>query len=289
MRPGLGLRGRRALIRRGSRGGGGLPAPAGCGWDIRAGTRSRRALTRSRLSSIRSLPTRRRPWSPFSKAFLMAEPRRATRPFWGCVASTDSKSSSSFCCLVGALQAGALLVEVENGAGAPRRAAPGLLWRSCGPLPGSEGRRGRHHARGGGRGCRARTTSPPKLSQSSSCASPGRRGDLGSGGSRPGRRRRRRVVGVLLLVGVEELAATVEQLLGPGGVPAGAVARSVSGAALGRALGARAVAVAVRDPLPVRRRRRAVASPESSGSPDSVREADRPRSTSKSKSKSSVM
>ena len=186
MRPGLGLRGRRALIRRGSRGGGGLPAPAGRGWGIRAGTRSRSALTRSRLSASRSLPTRRRLWTPCSKAFRKAEPRRATRPFWGWVASTDSKSTSSAWSSLSACSSRARSSSksrMELGRREARRRASLAKLRAS---PGVGGPAGPSSRSRSGERLPGSKASPPKLSQSSSAGSPGRRGTSGAGGFRRG-------------------------------------------------------------------------------------------------------
>ena len=289
MRPGFGLRGRRALIRRGSRGGGGLPAPAGRGCGIPAGTRSRSAWTRSRLSAILSLPTRRRLCTPFSNAFLIAEPRRATRPFCGWVRQDRLEVGVLVLLPIGTLEAGTLLVEVQDRARAARGAAAGFLgevarlarrWRAGGPVVSLAQRR-----EAAGLEDVAAEAQPVVVGRFAGAARCLRLGRVAP------RRRCGRDLGVIVfLVRIEELAAAPEQLLGargvaPGSIP-GAVARAVAGCAVGT--GTPVLAVGAVAAIGKRRVRSGV-SPVSSGSPDSVREAERPRSTSKSKSKSSVM
>ena len=219
MRPGFGLRGRRAVIRRGSRGRW-LAGSGGTRLRTPAGTRSRSAWTRSRLSAIRSLPTRRRLCSPFSKAFLMVEPRRATRPFCGWVARTGlevgvlasswsplsrrARSSSKSRIGLGRREAR------RRASLAKLRASPGV----GGPAgPSSRSRRGERVP--------GPKTSPPKLSQSPSPGSTGVRGLRGAQAPFAGRRRRWLCV---VLVVVEELAATFEQPLCARGVAARAIA-----------------------------------------------------------------
>ena len=181
IRPGLGLRGRRELIRRGSRGGGGLPAPPtsavpGCG--IRVGTRSRRACTRSRLSAMRSPPTRRRLWIPpcegvpdrraaTGDAALLRLLRRAPtrsrrppprRPSRSRRARSSSRSRMGLGRREARRRASLAKLRASPGVGGP--AGPSSRSRSGERLPGSK-------------------SSSPRLSQSSSSAS----GDRGWGRS----------------------------------------------------------------------------------------------------------
>ena len=166
MRPGLGLRGRRELIRRGRRGGGGLPSPVagrGCGRPGREPARetpdavaalgdplaanaaealdaaaegvaerpSRGERLRSSAAGARA-PTRSR---TSSVGVLALEARRAPRPGqgWG---SGDAK----------------------RGGGPP--------WRSCAPRRASGGRRVRRLARAAGERPPGVKSSSPRLSQS---------------------------------------------------------------------------------------------------------------------------
>ena len=235
-----------------------MPAPPtsavpGCG--IRVGTRSLRACTRSRLSEMRSPPTRRRLWIPPWRACLIAEPRRATPLFCGCWESIDSKSTSSSSASLRSRRARsssrsrmglgrrearrrASLAKLRASPGVGGPAGPSWRSRSGERLPGSK-------------------SSSPRLSQSPSSGS----GDeLGA--------KRREPLPLPFVRPFAREPMPLEPLARP-------LPRWRSPSSYSRSGSSRPV------PFP--------GESLSFGSRCSVRDADRPRSTSKSKSKSSVM
>ena len=135
IRPGFGLRGRRALIRRGSRGGGGLPSPpADPGRGLRDAGRN--ALAK-RLHATAALgdsfaPNTAQALDPAGKGVPDGRPSTSHAALLRLALEHGFEVHVLRVLRVLALEALPLVIEVENGARATRCPAPGLLGEVAG-------------------------------------------------------------------------------------------------------------------------------------------------------------